>query len=694
MSRAALIAIEAGLTAVLEGVRELLAQVPAPAPEPPPPEPPSPAPDPEPPPPAPEPPPPPPPPPVDSTVQTRALNMARMLLWAPWLESSRYQRFQKLALLKQGANTVILRSTDQAAGGSNRPFAQAQYVVLVDGVEHVTIAPPAGATSFAVAFDLSTLSEGWHWIDIRQDGDETPVPYPVYVQHGAHPVPQPTIPVVLGSIGSASRVLWANLPSTYSPTVLPLPAREYPHSSAPVTRASIVQQNIVPWRTGDLYRPVDIGGGAMVALSRQPYFFDHLIAARPYLPSFDGPRGIGAVSMATHLQVGRTGGVYFTDSWRVGHISPTGVVRTLAGWRHKSPLAIESMSDAAIELVGDWSAVPVDRRGFHELWGMAWDQRTLAVGGDPIPNGVNGPEQPHITGPVCFVSDSQRNRVCRIEFDPRSHDTPAKVTEFITGLADPWDLAYDDGVLYVSERQAHRIAAYDATTGAFIRVVVQGSALAVVNTRKMVRTASFDVTRAQPCVAPEGLAYQDGWLYFASLAQAQIRKVSVTTGELVVVCNVSVDDNSKFVKIAIGDGTFGPRGMLAATTWSAMGMGRPLLFNPDGTAISWTNANGGGAGPGMTFESIGYGCAVGIGNGRMVFSSSAEGVLQVSRALASDATISAATWSAGRLEYWNAGFELTHGAGGFGFCGLPLPWGRSAALDTYLQAHGHTKGIA
>ena len=32
----------------------------------------------------------------------------------------------------------------------------------------------------------------------------------------------------------------------------------------------------------------------------------------------DGPRGVGTVAMATHLQVGRNGGVYFCDPWRVG----------------------------------------------------------------------------------------------------------------------------------------------------------------------------------------------------------------------------------------------------------------------------------------------------------------------------------------------------------------------------------------
>lgn len=646
----------------------------------------------EPPPPPPKPAPEPSPPPANMTVQSRTLNMARVLLWAPWLEQSRYQRYQKLAIITTVSNTVLLRATDQASGGNPRAFLQPQYTVLVDGAEHVTIAPPAGSTSFAVPFDLSRLAEGWHWIDIRQDGIETCAPYFMYVQHGAQPVPQPFAPVMIGShsIGSNAQIWWANVPANYAPTTAPMPVREYPASSAPITRASIIQTNLAPWRNGDIYRPMDIGGGCLGVFSRQAYFFDHLTAARPYLPSLDGPRGVGSVSMATHLQVGRTGGVYFTDPWRVGHISPAGTVKTLVGWRHKQPMKLDSMADDAIELMGDWSAIPEGRCGFHELWGMAWDQRTLTVAGDPIPNGANGPEQPHVVGPVMFVADSQRNRVCRIEFDPRSHDTPAKVTEFITGINDPWDLACADGVLYVSERQAHRIAAYDATTGAFLRVVVQGSALAVVRNRKMVRTVGLDITRAQPCVAPEGLFFQDGWLYFASLAQAQIRKIDVNTGEMRIVCDVPVDGQSMFVKIAVGDGTFGPRGMLAATTWSSTQMGRPLLWNPDGTAIGWTNGNGGGQGPGPCFETIGYSGAVGIGNARMVFSSAAEGVIQVSRALPTDKVISSGDWHAARLEYWYAGHELTNGAGGWGFFGLPLPLGKSQELDAYLQAYGHS----
>lgn len=619
--------------------------------------------------------------------------MSRLLLWKPWLEQSRYDRFQRLALVKPNANTVLLRSVDQAAGGVNRPFERESYVVLVGGQEHITISPPAGSSSFAVPFDLLRLTEGWHWIDIRADGDESPVPFPLYVQHGAKPVPQPFIPVIVGShtVATTRVAQWVDIPSKYKPTSVPLPAREYPISDAPITRASIVQTSISPWRNGDLYRPMDIGGGCLWGFSRQWYFFSSLTSPRPNLPSLDGPRGVGCVGMATHLQVGRNGGIYFTDPWRVGHISTDGTVKTLVGWRHKHPVKYEAMADDALELVGDWSAVPEGRRSFHELWGMAWDKRTLAVGGEPIPNGANGPEQPHISGPVMFVSDSQNNRVCRIEFDPRSHDTPAKVSEFITGIRDPWDVVCVDGVLYVSERQAHRIAAYDATTGAFIRTLTSGPALTFSSNRKMVRSVSLEQIRQHPCVAPEGLYHLDGWIYFGSLAQGQVRKVNILTGDVAVVCDLVPTSSEEYVKIAVSDGTFGPRGMVAVTSWNVTNWGRPALYTPDGKPIGWINTNGQGQGPGACFEQLGYSGAVGIGLGRMLCSSAGEGVTQFSRALPSDKFISSADWRAARKQYAEAGYDLTHGNGGWGFYGLPLPWGSSPQLDQYLTANGHTR---
>jgi hypothetical protein len=37
------------------------------------------------------------------------------------------------------------------------------------------------------------------------------------------------------------------------------------------------------------------------------------------------------------------------------------------------------------------------------------------------------------------------------------------------------------------------------------------------------------------------------------------------------------------------------------------------------------------------------------------------------------------------------GWHLTHGPGGWGYYGLPLPWGVSTDIDDYLRACGHVR---
>lgn len=187
------------------------------------------------------------------------------------------------------------------------------------------------------------------------------------------------------------------------------------------------------------------------------------------------------------------------------------------------------------------------------------------------------------------------------------------------------------GVLYVSERTTHRIAAYDATTGAFMRVVVSGSALASMNTsiRRMQRNpgVTLDAARAQPCVAPEGLFHWDGWLYFGSLVQQQVRRVHLVTGALeVVVANPYVDDGANFFKFAVSTpGTFGPPGTVWLCTFSGAGYsGRPAAYLPTGTQWDYGNMLS-GEGPGRVWTGIGYACAVAIGVGRMAHASSEEG---------------------------------------------------------------------
>jgi hypothetical protein len=50
------------------------------------------------------------------------------------------------------------------------------------------------------------------------------------------------------------------------------------------------------------------------------------------------------------------------------------------------------------------------------------------------------------------------------------------------------------------------------------------------------------------------------------------------------------DGNSQFVKIALSDGTFGPRGTLFIWTFSNRDLGMPVVFLPDGTR--WTLKRG------------------------------------------------------------------------------------------------------
>lgn len=587
----------------------------------------------------------------------------------------------------------------------DRVLAGSRYRLLVDGVERATTEVPAGSKHAAFTLPLAGIAEGWHALEIASDTAESPVPWVAYMQRGSTAVPQPTMPVVLGSYGLranfSSRMHTAMVPARFAPVTAPYVVRETPAFAEALPRTALVMTEVVPIRANDIHRP-RMTNGVLCTFNQQAYFYSSIAAAKyPGLALLDGPRGHGSVAMATHLQIGRNGGVYFTDAWRLGHIAPDGTIKTLAGFRHPSPSPRpfpqnEATLKQGVELVGDWSTIPPARHGFHELWGLAWDARSLVTdeAATPIPH--NGTlEKPHLIAPRAFVSDTQNNRVCMLEFNRASHDAPVRVTEFITGLKDPWDLVCVAGVLYVSERLSHRIAAYDAITGAFLRVVVSGAALATVSTvRSVVRSTTLTAIRAEKCVAPEGLYHLDGWLYFGSVAMAQIKRINLTTGVLEVVASVDGSGHtsgSNFFKIAVSDGSFGPRGTVFMSSWAIINGGRPLAFLPDGTEWPYSGFTRGGEGPGPVWETLGYGASVAVGQGRMVCASSSEGLVSHSKALAGDAPTTWARTKSGRDAYINLGLQLTHGPGGWGYYGLPLPWGISTDVDSYLSIHGHKR---
>jgi hypothetical protein len=660
---------------------------PAPVPVPPPPAPQPPAPS-----PAPAPQAPAPAPPV-GPLNSIAHNPALQVLVAQWSpDESRYTRAQGILRLSGPNAKLRITGYNSASGGSYRQFLAPAYTVEIGGKTYTALVTP-GVTSATFTIDCTQLMNGWHEIKPAPSVEtgETCLPYWALVTGGIE-AEQEFTPVARGSYWLSQRggaYQWGKAPGKYQPMPRPLAPRTVVNFSNAVRRSDLHVSQVVPLRFGDTHRVCATSDGWLSSFSVQPYHYSQMTAKVPNVPLLDGPRGVGTVCMTTHLQVGRNGKKYFCDPWRIGKIALDGTVTTLVGWRHPeiSPHWQDKDLDKRVELVGDWSAVPPERRGFHELWGMAWDKRTLGVdeAAQPIP--TEGNEKPHLVGPVLFAADSQNNRIIRAEFSATTHAQRAKVTEFILGIADPWDVVCEDGVLYVSERQAHRIRAYDATTGALIRTVVEGQPLAFIDrNREVVRIASLDACKTQPCVAPEGLYWHDGWLYFGSKAQADIRRVRPDGSGLEVASYLVLDDNAKFVKFAVSDGTFGPAGAIAAAMWSNADYGWPQVRLHGGTRWGIANSTPDIAGAGGGFV---YVSAVAFGQGRMVIGGANEGILEITRRTGE--LLASAAVSAGSTEYIANGFDILHGAHGFGFYGLPLPWGVSANIDVYLAHVGHVK---
>ncbi len=118
--------------------------------------------------------------------------------------------------------------------------------------------------------------------------------------------------------------------------------------------------------------------------------------------------------------------------------------------------------------------------------------------------------------------------------------------------------------------------AFDAPTGALRWVVISGPDMASLNrSRQPLLRQPLSVVKEQTCVAPEGLYLQDGWLCFGSRAMEQVKRVNPASGAIEVVASVLCDLSSLYMKIAVIDGTFGPRSSVAVATWSVVHYGYP-----------------------------------------------------------------------------------------------------------------------
>lgn len=673
-------------------------------------------------PPAPEPSPPPSPPPVaapeappvsiDPRIVLEAQDMRVMVILKSFHQESRYERYRRLQVIRSSRAELPFHGFDFTAGGVPVPLKGGRYTLHCDGTQIAAVNVTPGETREATFdADFSAVADGWREMTIRGlTGGETSPTWFVFVKKSAGSAAvQAFTPVVRGTYeltqATPGWCAYAKAPGRYAPTPVPLPSRLYPGFSELLPLRELNCMQIVPVRFGDSHRPSRNVDGVTGSFDLQSYFWFDMVAKSPRLPSLDGPRGVGNILMTTHVSIGQAAPdgrprntLYVCDPWRIARVTEDGTVTTLVGYRHAN-LPSYWEDPAEVELVGDWSAVPVERRGFHELWGMAWDERTLGVNESAPPIPAEGNERPHSVGPVMFLTDTQNDRVIKCEFSATSRSTPAKVTEFVTGSQDAWDIVYSNGVIYVSERKAHRIAAYDARTGAYIRTVVQGRPLATVDRNRFVgRLASDAEIQAEPCVAPEGL-YKlagDPWLYFGSLAMKQVRRVNLENGQVEVVCPVPTDINSLYFKIAVSDGTFGPRGTVFVWSWSMRQYGFPFTYLPPG--VTFRNWEGEmrewkwfeGRSEVGQWAGFNYATAGAVGNGRLVAGGACEGLLVISRRQPGDRGASEAS-ERGEREFRNRGLNLLYGHFGFGYYGLPLPWGVSPNLDAFFELHGHRR---
>lgn len=642
---------------------------------------------------------PPPPPPVDPTlgvVTTIAANMSRMVVIQGWMGGvDRYERDQHAVICKPTARTVRAFTLNISSGGSSVAFGAALTLFLtLDGVRVAqtnVLATDVSATFTIDATTYAALAERWYWASVEGlDATWSVLPYGVYIMQGNKAQPHTVMPVVTAShelvFEGKGRYQTAMVPAVFAPTLVPYDVtRTFPDLPTRILRGDVVITSLAPARTGDVYRPARTIDGVWTTANRENYFYydvERPLNGAVELPMLDGPRGRGSIIAPVHLEVGNAapgpaegwpdgpklvGNVYFIESWRFGKVRPDGTVVTIAGARHKD-IASYWNDPLEVEMVGDWrTSGPA---GFAQPWGLCWDVPATDYTHAPIATERN--LRPHVRGVRAWIADTYNNRVVVLTFDAYSHAKPPIITDFVVGLNNPWDCIRVDNTIWISDRRNNRIVIHDMDSGALVRSI--------------------------PWAQPEGMALLDRWMHVGSVLTKSIQKINVDTGEIKMIADPStpgsamgyyINNNSRYMKIAVSDGTFSKRGDIAWTTWSNSYYGYPCMTAGDtGVFIDWIS--GGPPAKGTNPPLGSYSTAVGIGHGRMLFGTAEDGLHVVSKALPTDVVVDKAKFVAGSDEWQTGGYRLTHGDGGYGFYGLPLPWGKSANIDAFLTAKRDT----
>ncbi len=641
---------------------------------------------------------------VLSELFTEPQNLADMILFFDQHAGSRYERFSRHVVL-DGAYNLRVRRYNISTGGGLLSFATGRYHLVVNGADYSHIDVAGNPTDIYFPGNTSDLSPGWVRLQVRAPNGKLSASFFVHV--GTERVGD-AIPVwtnvydMINRTNSVHMYQWVHADA--KPKVIPLTPKVFEPFGHEVNRNNLVLRQIaINHPTNQIYW----ADGIPTTAGKQPYFYSDLIKGLPALPAIDGPRGTAMLHMPTHITVGiatvqegpngepvnpnspRKEPLYVTTAWSLVHVGEDGEATTLLGYRHKRPPYWEKSDSNELELVGDWSAIPEERRKGFEFWGFCFMAKSLTIdiNADPVPGEGR---RPHLHNPIGIIADSPLNRLLRVEFDGRDRSVPPKVTEIALWLNEPWDVvpAPNPDHVIVSDRFAHRIVEVHAETGELVRVLVQGVNMARVDGRFTPRyTGTLEQRRLHDTVMPEGLFNLDNeWLYFSSIAQAQVKRRNFQTGEIQVVCNFPIDSNTRYSKIAVSDGTFYDRGTVFISTWSNANYGVPYSYRPDGTKLPMSTflRNHPTFGPGGGYEQMSYGATVGIGKGRLVFGTAKYGLWDLSLRTPADANIDVAKFKRG-VDKLN---PLLFSREGYSAFGVPLPDG-DEDIDYVAQVGGY-----
>lgn len=678
--------------------------------------------------PPPAPPPPAPPPPIPPTnlpeIFTRNINPLGQFVFRGYLKNQvSYEREQVAEITADDEYEVQVRYLNRTIGEAPWPYPQISLVM--NGKVYMTVpAPKDNVLKFKI--NCADFNQGEYLMDITHPGgvigEESCIPWSLFIDRNDPTYIQKTYTIFQETHdASKDKAIWAVVPVDQKPITMPLVKPNIVQFNTPVKRKDLYMSQLVQRGfSGAYYKRSSHAPSGKTnqtgkvgsfefkhACNQEGYLVGSIFDKIPTRVQLDGERGVGTVDGATHLLIGRNGGVYGLSGSRFWHVSPEGKVKTIAGRRHFGDYAKHNNSLDDTEVVGDWSGMPNDSyKGLIEPWGFTFDPRTLVIdpNSEAIPNGTNGNEQTHLYDPVGYITDSQNNRILRLQFTKNNHDVPVKITVAVDNLNDPWDCVFaDDNRLYVSERNADAIIAFDVPapeTGIKElgprKVVLQGSsACATIVNRVAHRVKSLEECRAQPCVKPEGLFYQDGYLYITSRPTEAVHRLKISDYTWESYYNIPADIinyiGAQYSKLAMSDGTFGPRGTMFLQFWTSNNLnGFPVAVLPDKTLWNYT-AVGDGNGPGMTWTNYVYGSSVAVGNGCMVFSSAAYGLFKIYLA-SGQPTYDWDRYYRPCTDAWNnTGYKMVYGEGGLHGHMSTLPWNKSEVTDKYMIMHNIVK---